>query len=189
MQDEYCVLHEEASMLQYLEEYYPDPPMMPSKDDRKRRSEVLVLFHESIGVFASSCRAVLSHFLNEDNPSSSTQNAMKEKVKEAKIIVTNELTRWEKLLQSHNEPFLVGKDITIVDVAFFPYFAHLLRYGFNVKKMPRLESYYDVMCKRTSVKRVSTKLCNCFFNCLIDVAWWMVSNYTSPMAQVRINHA
>jgi glutathione S-transferase len=125
-------------MLQYLEEYYPEPALMPSKDDRKRRSEVLVLFHESIGVFAANCRAVLSNFLNVDeNPSNSTQNSLKEKVKEGKIIITNELTRWEKLLQTHNEQFLMGKDITMVDVSFFPYFAHLLRYGFSIKKMPR----------------------------------------------------
>jgi glutathione S-transferase len=153
MQDEYCILHEEASMLQYLEEYYPEPALMPSKDDRKRRSEVLVLFHESIGVFAANCRAVLANFLNEDQPSSSTQNAMKEKVKECKQIMTTELMRWEKLMQSHNEMFLMGKDITIVDICFFPYFAHILRYGFVIKKMPRLEAYYENMMKRTSVKR------------------------------------
>ncbi|KAL0490524.1 glutathione S-transferase [Acrasis kona] len=116
LQDEYYALHEEASMVQYIEENYPEPPLMPQREDRKNRAEVLVIFHESIGVFANNCRNVISFLSNEDTPStSSAQNAFKEKVKECKMIVSIELSRWEKLLVSHGEQFLTGKEISVVD--------------------------------------------------------------------------
>lgn len=48
----------------------------------------------------------------------------------------------------------MGKDVTMADVAFFPYLAHLVRFGFSLKKnFTKLQKYYQVMCERSTVQK------------------------------------
>jgi glutathione S-transferase len=48
-----------------------------------------------------------------------------------------ELLRWEKLLASNNSEFLGGKTVMMVDIAFFPYLAHLVRYGLELNSVSK----------------------------------------------------
>ena len=64
-----------------------------------------------------------------------------------------ELYRWDKLL-SHGEEFICGNKVSLVDIAFFPYLAHLVRFGFPLKTtFPKLGTYYDNFSERETVKK------------------------------------
>lgn len=67
LQDMDAVLHEEAAMLQYLEQYYPNEPrLMPDPAvDRRAYADALVLFHEVIGPFSNAVRPLLLHLVSE----------------------------------------------------------------------------------------------------------------------------
>ncbi len=71
-----------------------------------------------------------------------------------KTSIMQELTRWEKLLSSHNGEFLMGDMLTLGDIAFFPYLAHLDRYGLPLSKnFPKIRKYFERMNNRSSVKK------------------------------------
>lgn len=53
---------------------------------------------------------------------------------EWKGLIEKELYRWEKLLAQQNAEYLLGKKVTLCDIAFFPYLAQLVRFGFQLKK-------------------------------------------------------
>jgi glutathione S-transferase len=149
MTDVDAILHEEGAMLLYIENYYPDPPLIgqPTQENRKDYAQNLVLFNESIGVWATFCKSILTYLMNEKID----KKVLKEKVKEWRSSADMELLRWEKLLASNNSEFLGGKTVMMVDIAFFPYLAHLVRYGLELNSYPRLKAYYNIMEKRPSV--------------------------------------
>ena len=60
-----------------------------------------------------------------------------------------ELALWESYLGTNK--FLVGAELTMADVAFFPSLAYNVRLGFNIARYPRLHAYYKHMCERPSV--------------------------------------
>lgn len=65
MVDVDAVLHEESSMLHYINMYYPDPPLMPPMENRKEYARALVGFHEATGVFANVVKPALNHLLKK----------------------------------------------------------------------------------------------------------------------------
>ena len=63
--------------------------------------------------------------------------------KEWKSSADMELLRWEKLLASNNSEFLGGKTVMMVDVAFFPYLAHLVRYGLELNSVSKFITIFS----------------------------------------------
>jgi len=149
MTDVDAILHEESAMLLYIETYYPDAPLLgqPTLENRGEYTHNLVLFSESIGVWANTARSILAHLVHEKID----KKVLKEKLREWKTSLDIELTRWEKLLMSHGAEFLGGTNIMLVDVAFFPYLAQLVRFGLDLSGYPLLKQYYDMMERRPSV--------------------------------------
>jgi glutathione S-transferase len=145
------VIHEEGAMLTYIENYYPDPAMIgqANQDNRREYAYNLGLYHESIGVWANFCRNILTHLMNEKVD----KKVLRDRVKEWKLTVDPELTRWEKLLIVNNSEYLGGKSVQLVDIAFFPYLAHLIRYGLELNSYPKLKAYYELMEKRSTVTK------------------------------------
>lgn len=49
--------------------------------------------------------------------------------------------------------FLVGNNLTLADIVFFPYLAYVIRLGFKAdEKFPSLARYYNLMLTRKSVQ-------------------------------------
>ncbi len=155
MTDGDATIHEESAMLLYIENFYHEPSLLgaPTIENRCEYSQQLGLFHESIGSWANMARSILSVLVQDKVD----KKLLKEKLKEWKTTLDIELTRWEKLLMmnSHsgngNGEFLGGRSIMLVDVAFFPYLAQLVRYGLDLTPYPNLRRYYGMMEQRPSV--------------------------------------
>ena len=136
------VIHEESAMLMYVENYYPENPMMsqPTQENRRDYAYSMGLFNESIGVWANFCRTILSHLMNEKVD----KKFLLDRVKEFKSTSDVELSRWEKLLVVNGSDFLGGKAIQMVDIAFFPYLAHLVRYGLDLSSVRNFSSIAQI---------------------------------------------
>ena len=57
---------------------------------------------------------------------------------------------WEGFVS--NSKFIVGDNLTMADVFFFPHLAVLVRGGFSFKARPRLEQYYEKLSERPSIQ-------------------------------------
>eukprot|EP00761_Pharyngomonas_kirbyi_P013440 gb/GECH01013469.1/.p1 GENE.gb/GECH01013469.1/~~gb/GECH01013469.1/.p1 ORF type:complete len:224 (+),score=33.99 gb/GECH01013469.1/:1-672(+) len=148
MQDVDATLHEELAMIEYINTYYPDPPLMPPQDNRRQHADALVLTHEATDIFAHTVKKTVEYM------SQTEAEITSDKIKAYKQILSKELTRWEKLLEYGSGEFLIGDTVSVADVCLLPPLAELVRWGLKLeKKFPRLRSYYLQMVGRDSVKK------------------------------------
>lgn len=149
LQDVDAVVHEENAILMYINTFYTDSPLMPPLSDRKQYAQALVLFGEATGVWLQIVRPLLAYLMLPEDAIDM------EKVKGFKTLLSREMMRWEKLLEyGSSGDFLLGSEISLCDICFFPYLAHLVRYGLPLEPTcPRLHKYYNMMLQRPSVKK------------------------------------
>lgn len=142
--DDGTVLYESLVINEYLEEKYPNPPLLPKDPAKKARARILIDYG-------------MAHF---DSP---YQKLRMELLKEAKDqsqpIIDGAKSDLRKLLQRFedelgDQPYLMG-DFSLVDADLIPRFTRLE--GFGVlpdPTLPRLGKYMERMKARPSVKAI-----------------------------------
>ena len=142
--DDKTVLYESCIINEYLNEKYPDPPLMPADLGRRAKARILADYG-------------LAHL---DGPYQKLRmETMKDPKEQTQQVIETTKSDLRKLLQHledelGDQPYLVG-DFSLVDAALLPRFTRLE--GFGVlpdPSLPRLGRYLQRMKERPSVKAV-----------------------------------
>ena len=138
------VLYESCIINEYLEEKYPDPPLLPKDAGARAKARILVDYG-------------MAHF---DGPYQKLRmELMKDPKEQNQQVIENAKAELKKLLQRFeaeigDKPFLTG-EFSLVDADLLPRFTRLE--GFGVlpdPSLPRLGKYMERMKARPSVQTV-----------------------------------
>jgi glutathione S-transferase len=140
------VLAESDAIIEYLEEEYPDPPLMPQDARGRARARVLSRFHDFY--LDPPLRRLFAHL----EPSRRSMDAVAEQLAE----IRRRLAQFESLITP--APYLVGRSLTLADCAYpatltlmdliLPELGEAPAYG------PRTEVWRDVLLADRAVQRV-----------------------------------
>lgn len=142
--DDDTVLYESCVINEYLEEKYPNPPLLPKDPGKKAKARILIDYG-------------MAHF---DSPYQKLRmELMKEPKEQSQPIIDGAKKELSKLLQRFEEElgdqqYLVG-DFSLVDADLIPRFTRLE--GFGVlpdPSLPRLAKYLERMKTRPSIKSI-----------------------------------
>jgi len=142
--DDSTVLYESCIINEYLNEKYPNPPLMPADPGKKAKARILIDFGlaHTDGPY-QKLRMEMMKDPNEQN---------KEVIDSAKADLRKLLQRFEDELA--NQPYLVG-DFSLVDADLITRFTRLE--GFGVipdASLPRMTQYLQRVKDRPSVKAI-----------------------------------
>ena len=140
--DDATVLYESLIINEYLEEKYPNPPLMPKDPAKKAKGRILVDFG-------------MAHF--DSAYQKLRMELMKEAKEQSQPIIDGAKNDLKKLLQRFedelgDQQYLLG-DFSLVDADLIPRFTRLE--GFGVlpdPSLPRLGKYLERMKARPSIK-------------------------------------
>jgi glutathione S-transferase len=142
--DDSTVLYESCIINEYLNEKYPNPPLMPADAGKRAKARILIDFG-------------LAH---TDGPYQKLRmEMMKDPKEQNKEVIDSAKSDLKKLLQSFenelsSQPYLVG-DFSLADAALITRFTRLE--GFGVlpdPALPRLTQYLQRVKDRPSVKAI-----------------------------------
>jgi glutathione S-transferase len=142
--DDGTVLYESLVINEYLEEKYPNPPLLPKDPAKKARARILIDY--GMAHFDSPYQKLRMELLKEAN------NQSQPIIDGAKSDLRKLLQRFEDELG--DQPYLMG-DFSLVDADLIPRFTRLE--GFGVlpdPTLPRLGKYMERMKARPSVKAI-----------------------------------
>ena len=142
--DDSTVLYESLIINEYLEEKYPNPPLMPKDPAKKAKARILVDY--GMGHFDSAYQKL-------------RMELMKDAKEQSQPVIDGAKADLKKLLQRFEEElgdqgYLLG-DFSLVDADLIPRFTRLE--GFKVlpdPALPRLGKYLERMKARPSVKAI-----------------------------------
>lgn len=140
--DDSTVLYESLVINEYLEEKYPNPPLMPKDPAKKAKGRILIDYG-------------MAHF--DSAYQKLRMELMKEAKEQSQPVIDGAKADLKKLLQRFEEElgdqqYLLG-DFSLVDADLIPRFTRLE--GFGVlpdPSLPRLGKYLERMKARPSVK-------------------------------------
>jgi glutathione S-transferase len=140
--DDATVLYESLIINEYLDEKYPNPPLMPKDPAKKAKGRILVDYG-------------MAHF--DSAYQKLRMELMKDAKEQSQPIIDGAKSELKKLLQRFEEElgdrqYLLG-DFSLVDADLIPRFSRLE--GFGVlpdPSLPRLGKYLERMKARPSVK-------------------------------------
>lgn len=137
LKDGDTVVSESLATLQYLEEAYPEPSLVP----KAASPQVLQRLHESPNVL----QAIRAVFIakNKNEP----QEELDSKVKELK----KELGYWESYLGSNK--YIAGTEYSLADIAIGPNLMFATRLGGKFKEFPCLAKYVAMLKERSSFQK------------------------------------
>lgn len=138
------VMYESLAILQYIETFYPDPPLLPA--DRIARAQALVRMQEANNLSVAAGDVV--YYLRRTAP----EHLNAEYLEAKRAAMHTELLFWERHLETSH--YLAGPGIgaTMADFSFFPNLAYMVRLGLElVPRYPHLSCYFRRMCARPSV--------------------------------------
>ena len=140
--DDSTVLYESLVINEYLDEKYPNPPLMPKDLAKKAKARILVDYG-------------MAHF---DSPYQKLRmELMKDKQEQSQPIIDGAKADLKKLLQRFEEElgdqqYLLG-DFSLADADLIPRFTRLEGFGILPDpSLPRLGKYLERMKARPSVK-------------------------------------
>lgn len=142
--DDDTVLYESCIINEYLEEKYPNPPLLPKDPGKKAKARILIDYG-------------MAHF--DGAYQKLRMELAKDPKEQSQQVVDNAKSDLKKLLQRlendiGDQPYLVG-DFSLVDADLIPRFTRLE--GFGVlpdPTLPRLGKYLERMKARPSVKAI-----------------------------------
>lgn len=142
--DDDTVLYESCIINEYLEEKYPNPPLLPKDPGKKAKARILIDYG-------------MAHF--DTAYQKLRMELAKDPKEQSQQVIDNAKGDLKKLLQRlendiGDQPYLVG-DFSLVDADLIPRFTRLE--GFGVlpdPSLPRLGKYLERMKARPSVKAI-----------------------------------
>ena len=138
------VLYESCIINEYLEEKYPDPPLLPK--DPAMKGKVRILIDYGMTHLDLPYRKVRMEIVKDEKERN--QQAMEEGKKELKDL----LAAIEEGLGDH--PYLAG-DFSLADADLIPRFNRLADWGLlSDPAFPKLKQWYERMKQRPSVKDI-----------------------------------
>lgn len=142
--DDGTVLYESLIINEYLEEKYPNPPLLPKDPVQKAKARILIDYG-------------MAHF---DAPYQKLRmELMKDAKEQSQLIIDGAKSELRKLLQRFedelgDQPYLMG-DFSLVDADLIPRFTRLEGFGLLPDPtLPGLGKYLERMKERPSIKAI-----------------------------------
>lgn len=128
------IVVESYAIVEYLEKFYPQPPLMPK--DQKSYAEALVRFHQVPNKLLEKTSAVIypAMFHSKKKEDLSTEIE--------KLLV--EMKEWDSYLND-GRPYFAGSEISLADITVLPIFIQLNAMGFHWKSFQNLGGFYERM--------------------------------------------
>jgi maleylpyruvate isomerase len=128
--DEGAIITQSLAIIEWLEETYPEPPLLP-KDPLRRAKVRAFALAVACDIHPVQNLKVLARLRQLGLP--------EEKVTEWAAWANREgLTACEKLIASEQGPFCFGAAATMADICLVPQLANARRFGVDVSAFPRL---------------------------------------------------
>ena len=138
------VLYESLVINEYLDEKYPEPPLMPK--DHAKRAKVRILTDYGMNHVDVPYQKIRHELLKDEKERS------QETIDKAKSDLKNLLQRLER--EIGEQPYLAG-DFSLADAALIPRFIRMAGMGvFPDASLPRLGGWLQRMKERPSVKAI-----------------------------------
>jgi glutathione S-transferase len=140
------VLFESCIINEYLDEKYPDPPLMPKDYWQRARARILVDY--GLHYLHEPYWALRGEIMLKKNPAERDQTIIRE--------AREELLRRLQYLEVElgDKPYLLG-EFSLVDVDIFPRFPRMETFAVvPAPTLPRLSAWYERMKQRPSVKAI-----------------------------------
>ncbi|KAK9815491.1 hypothetical protein WJX72_004567 [[Myrmecia] bisecta] len=141
--DNGVVVNESIAALQYLEEAYPEPALLPQA--LPKRALVLQRTHEALNIQAAF-RAIQAFKTNPASP----------EFKEKLAALRTELALWEAYLEQGD--YLAGSSFSIADIAAAPFLLKIQWAGATLDGFPRLHKYLATLKGRKSIQATENAL-------------------------------
>ncbi|MEK6600989.1 MAG: glutathione S-transferase family protein [Candidatus Binatota bacterium] len=139
-----AVLYESCVINEYLEEKYPEPPLMPKEPAGKAKVRILIDY--GLNHFDSPYQKLRQELLKEEKERNS------QTIESAKKDLKNLLQRFER--EIGDQPYLAG-DFSLVDAALVPRFLRMEGFGILPDpSLPRLGQWLKRMKDRPSVRAI-----------------------------------
>lgn len=138
------VLFESCIINEYLDEKYPNPPLMPK--DPYARGRVRVLIDYGLNYIHSPYWALRGEMIKKE---AERDRAV---IEETRRTLRDLLQYFEAEVE--DKPYLMG-DFSLLDIALVPRFIRMETYGvFPTPSLPRLGAWFQRMKERPSVKAI-----------------------------------
>ena len=140
------ILFESCIINEYLDEKYPNPPLMPKDHWERGRARILVDY--AINYLHEPYWALRGEIMMKKN----------EAERDQKVIADRRAELLQKLqyleLELSDKPYLLG-EFSLVDIDIFPRFPRMESFGvIPTPILPRLSAWYERMKQRPSVKAI-----------------------------------
>ena len=138
------VLYESCIINEYLEEKYPNPPLMPK--DQAKKARIRILIDYGLNHLDPPYQKIRMELMKEE------KERNQEAIENSKRELNNLLQRLER--EMGNQPYLAG-DFSLLDAAVIPRFLRME--GFRVlpdPSLPNLGKWLQRMKDRPSVKAI-----------------------------------
>jgi glutathione S-transferase len=138
------VLYESCIINEYLDEKYPQPPLMPK--DQAKRAKIRILTDYGINHLDPPYQKIRVELMKDG------KERNHELVENAKKELKNLLQRLDR--ETEHQPYLAG-DFSLLDAALIPRFLRMQ--GFGVlpdSSLPRLSAWLQRMKERPSVRTI-----------------------------------
>lgn len=140
------VLFESCIINEYLDEKYPNPPLMPKDVWTRGRARILVDY--AINYLHEPYWALRGEIMMKKNEAERDQNVITERRAE----LLQKLQYLE--LELGDKPYLLG-ELSLVDIDIFPRFPRMEQYGvLPSPSLPKLGAWFARMKERPSVRAI-----------------------------------
>jgi glutathione S-transferase len=144
LDDDGKILFESCIINEYLEEKYPNPPLMPKEPYLRARGRILVDY--ALNYLHEPYWALRGEIMMKKNEAERDQKI----IAETRAELVKRLAYLETELG--DKPFMLG-EFSLVDIDIFPRFPRMESFGVNPSpSLPRLSAWYERMKQRPSVQ-------------------------------------
>jgi glutathione S-transferase len=137
------ILYESCIINEYLEERYPNPPLLPK--DPGRRAKIRIGIDYGVNETYRSYEKLRNEMLKIESERDAAV------IMQARAELKALLQRFED--EIGDKPYLAG-DFSLLDVAVIPRFLRLAVWGALAADLPRLEGWLERMKTRSSVQKI-----------------------------------
>ncbi|MDF1660662.1 MAG: glutathione S-transferase family protein [Planctomycetota bacterium] len=142
--DDGQVITESMAIIHYLEQFYPNPALIPT--NKMEAGRVLARAHESLGVVKAYHGMDL--MFKQQNRLTDFERG---KLHKAYAQLPKELKFWDDYLSSN--PYVAGASFSLADASFYPALAYAYHRGFSLDRLPKLKHYYERLSQRDSIQK------------------------------------